>query len=578
MSTLTTMNGGEMIAHVLQAQGVKHIFTLCGGHVSPILIGAETLGIRVFDTRNEATAVFAADAVGRLTGRPGVAVVTAGPGVTNSVTALKNAQMAQSPLILLGGAAATLLQGRGALQDIDQLSLVNSLVKWSSRIKTVREIIPALEKAFKVAMENVPGPVFLEFPIDILYPESLVKEWYGLNRTSDSLKGKLKQWYINRHAKSLFVHNETIKFSTNTFKATFVKPDSQPIKKAKKLVKKSKKPLLILGSGAMQNPDATEKLVSAIEQINIPVYLSGMARGLLGANHQLHIRHKRREAIKDSDLILLAGVSNDFRLDYGNHIGNRRFIGINRSKADLALNKKPTLGILGDPNDFLQQLSLKYKFEDKIWIEKLKAKDKARDTEINEQSEQIQSGLNPIRALQLISNELPDNAVLVADGGDFVATASYVVKISQPLSWLDPGAFGTLGVGAGFALGAAAVYPDRPIYILYGDGSAGYSLMEFDTFARHKLPVTAIIGNDGCWSQIARDQIEILGSDTAVMLEKSDYQNVALAFGVESIKVTDLKTLRDAMEKAKSLNNMKQPFLINMHIDQSDFRKGSISV
>ncbi len=572
------MNGGEMIAHVLQAQGVKQVFTLCGGHISPILIGAEKLGIRIFDTRNEATAVFAADAVGRLTGRPGIAAVTAGPGVTNSITALKNAQMAQSPLILIGGAAATLLQGRGALQDIDQLNLVKSLVKWSSRVNKVNAIIPTLEKAFKIAMEGVPGPVFLELPIDILYPETLVKEWYGLNRQSNSIKGKAKQWYINRHARRLFLGNDKVKFSANVISPSYAPVSSASVTKAKALLRKSKKPLLILGSGAMQKAADINGLVLALEQLGLPVYLSGMARGLLGGDHRLHIRHKRKDAIKASDLILLAGVSNDFRMDYGNQIGNRKFIGINKSKADLELNKKPSLGVLCDPNDFLQQLSKKYTLEDNTWIATLKEKDVARETEIGKQAERSVSGLNPINALQLINKVLPANAILIADGGDFVATASYILKINKPLSWLDPGAFGTLGVGAGFALGAAAVYPGRPIYIFYGDGSAGYSLMEFDTFSRHHLPVTAIIGNDGCWSQIARDQIEILGSDTAVMLEKSDYHHVVSAFGLEGVKVTDLATLIESLEKAKKLNQVNIPFLINMHIGKSDFRKGSISV
>lgn len=572
------MNGGELIAHVLQAQGVKQVFTLCGGHISPILIGAEKLGIRVLDTRNEATAVFAADAVGRLTGRPGIAVVTAGPGVTNSITALKNAQMAQSPLILLGGGAATLLQGRGALQDIDQLTLINPLVKWSCRISKVKDIVPALEKAFKISMKDVPGPVFLELPIDILYPEMLVKEWYGLNKQSNSIKGRLKQWYINRHAKRLFIGHDKVKVSGKTITPTFNQVSSSFVKKAKNLLGKSKKPLLILGSGAMQQPDKVKELIHALEMLGIPVYLSGMARGLLGADHKLHIRHKRTQAIKASDLILLVGVSNDFRMDYGNHIGSRKFIGINRSKADLELNKKPTLGILGDPTNFLQQLSNVYSFENETWIGALKAIDQERETEIDNQSEDIRSGLNPITALKMISKELPEDAILIADGGDFVATASYILKIHKPLSWLDPGAFGTLGVGAGFALGAAAVYTTRPIYILYGDGSAGYSLMEFDTFARHHLPITAIVGNDGCWSQIARDQIEILGSDTAVMLEKSDYQKVVTAFGLEGEKIMDLDTLKTSLDKAKTLNQDNFPFLINMHIGQSDFRKGSISV
>lgn len=173
------MDGGEVIAQVLKNQGVRFLFTLSGGHISPILVGAKKQGIRVIDVRQESTAVFAADAVGRLTGIPGVAAVTAGPGVTNSITAIKNAQMANSPLILLGGAAATILKGRGALQDIELMKLFKTLVKWATTIKQYCDIIPLIEEAFDVAKSGIPGPVLIECPIDLLYDETIVRKWYG---------------------------------------------------------------------------------------------------------------------------------------------------------------------------------------------------------------------------------------------------------------------------------------------------------------------------------------------------------------------------------------------------------------
>ena len=201
------MNGGEIIAKVLQNHGVKYLFTLCGGHISPIFVSAQNIGIRVIDTRHEVNAVFAADAVARLTGIPGVAAVTAGPGLTNTITAIKNAYLAQSPLVLLGGGAATILKGRGSLQDIDQMSLMKPVVKWAARITKVKEIIPTLERAFAVAQEGVPGPVFIECPIDTLYNEELVREWYGA-KSKDvpprNIQERVVQWYINRHAKKIF--------------------------------------------------------------------------------------------------------------------------------------------------------------------------------------------------------------------------------------------------------------------------------------------------------------------------------------------------------------------------------------
>lgn len=574
------MNGGEIIAQVLKNHGVKFLFTLCGGHISPIFVGAEKCGIQVIDTRNEATAVFAADGIGRLTGNPGIVAVTAGPGLTNTITAIKNAQMAQSPVILLGGAAATMLKGRGALQDIDQLSIMKPIVKWAVSIKKVKEIGPTLEKAFQVAQEGVPGPVFIECPIDTLYPEEMVKEWYGAKNTksSKSIKDQALQWYIQRHARKLFEGSENTVFKANPAKPNFPKHKTTDLEKAMNLIKKAKKSLMILGSGAMLQPKKSDRLATSLDNLGIPVYLSGTGRGLLGRKGSLHIRHKRKEAIKESDLIILAGVPNDFRLDYGNHIGGRKFISINRSKTDLYLNKKPSLPVEADPCDFLIDLAAKIQINPKDWLEKLRERDEKRDFEIKSQSKKKTDGLNPVQVLSELELLLDDKCVLVADGGDFVATASYVLKARQPLCWLDPGAYGTLGVGAGFAIAAALVYPDRPVWILYGDGSAGYSLMEFDTFQRHGLGITALIGNDACWTQIARDQVEFLGSDCAVMLETSDYDKIPSAFGVEGEKVETLDTFIKSVQKAKESNRQGKPFLINAVIGKTDFRKGSISV
>src|SRR5258708_4757524 len=189
------MNGGEITAWVLQKQGVKFLFTLCGGHISPIFVAAQKTGIRVIDTRHEVNAVFAADAVSRLTGIPGVAAVTAGPGGTNTITAGRNARLAQSPLVLLGGAAATILKGRGALQDIDQMTLMKPNVKWAAAITKIRQIVPTLEQAFSIAQEGVPGPVFVECPIDTLYDEELVRSWYGAkNKETRSFRERVVRW------------------------------------------------------------------------------------------------------------------------------------------------------------------------------------------------------------------------------------------------------------------------------------------------------------------------------------------------------------------------------------------------
>ncbi|MCW5908987.1 MAG: thiamine pyrophosphate-binding protein [Chitinophagales bacterium] len=576
------MNGGEIIARVLQKHGVKYLFTLCGGHVSPIFVESQNLGIRVIDTRHEVNAVFAADAVSRLTGIPGVAVVTAGPGLTNTITAVKNAALAQSPLILLGGAAATILKGRGSLQDIDQQSIMRAVCKWSVSISKVKEIVPTVEKAFQVAQEGVPGPVFIECPIDTLYGEELVRSWYGAKSKETPPKNfqeRIVQWYINYHAKNLFAGKDSVKFDAPIASVTYPKHSSSQIDKAAAKISNAKKPVMLVGSGAMMNPQKAQQLADAVSQLGIPVYLSGMGRGLLGKENALQMRHHRKEAIKESDLIILAGVPNDFRLDYGNHIGHRQFISINRSKEDLYKNKTPNLAIHADPQDFLIDLAKKFKGSYSSWIETLRARDSKRELNIDEQATApVNPGINPIKLFRELETELDDNTILVADGGDFVATSAYTLRPRAPLSWLDPGVFGTLGVGAGFALGAKLVFPEKDVWIIYGDGSAGYSLMEYDTFKRFNLPVISVIGNDACWSQIARDQVDFLKSDCAMKLAYSDYQLVSKAFGGEGVRVDTLEAFKAAVVEAKRMSREGTPYVINAVIGKTDFRKGSISM
>lgn len=575
------MNGGQIIAKVLQNHGVKYLFTLCGGHISPIFVSAEQLGIRVIDTRHEANAVFAADAVSRLTGIPGVATVTAGPGLTNTITAVKNAYLAQSPLVLLGGAAATILKGRGSLQDINQMSIMRPNVKWAATISKVKDIVPTLEKAFEVAQRGVPGPVFVECPIDILYGEELVREWYGAKSKDvppKNIQERAIQWYINWHAQRIFEDKDKVTFGQPR-PVYFPNHNSLDINSAVDYLKKAKNPLLVLGSGAMMQPQKAQQLADAVNKLGIPTYLSGMGRGLLGKDGVLQMRHKRKEAIKDADLIILAGVPNDFRLDYGNHIGHRPFISINRSTEDLNKNKKPNLGINADPQDFLIELANKYQLKNNsAWLSKLKDRDNAREKNIDEQAAGKVNGINPVQLFREMDPMLSDNTILIADGGDFVGTAAYTLKARSPLSWLDPGVFGTLGVGAGFALGAKLVYPEKDVWIIYGDGSAGYSLMENDTYVRHNLPVISLIGNDACWSQIARDQVDFLGSDCALNLAHSNYEMIGKAFGADGARVENIAEFKNAVKDALEKSRKGIPYTLNAIIGRTEFRKGSISV
>jgi thiamine pyrophosphate-dependent acetolactate synthase large subunit-like protein len=578
------MNGGDRIASVLVERGVRFLFTLCGGHISPILVGAKHRGIRVVDVRHEVDAVFAADAVFRLTGVPGVAAVTAGPGVTNTITAIKNAQLAQSALVLLGGSAATLLKGRGALQDIDQMPLVQPHVKWAASASTVRELVPMLEKAFDVARSGVPGPVFLECPIDLLYDEPLVRQWYGASSKGGGLAGKALRLYLNRHAARLFAGTDRVSPSPAP-EIPPPPPEKGDARKAADRLRKAKRPVLVLGGQVLLSSPTREKaeeLAKAIAAIGAPVYLAGGARGLLGPGHPLQLRHKRREALREADLVLLAGIPNDFRLDYGKHISRKAFlISVNRSETDLRMNRKPDLGVLGDAGILLRQMAgilsgTGSRWGD--WLGTLRARDQERETEIDQQAAVKGERVNPLELCREIDRHLAPESVIVADGGDFVATAAYTLKPRAPLSWLDPGVFGTLGVGGGFALGAKLCRPDADVWIIYGDGSVAYSLAEFDTFVRHNLPVIAIVGNDAGWTQIAREQIEILKDDVGVVLARTDYHKVAEGYGGRGLLLQKTEDAPSVLAEAVKIARGGAPVLVNAQLDKTEFRKGSISM
>ncbi|MEJ2521550.1 MAG: thiamine pyrophosphate-binding protein [Gammaproteobacteria bacterium] len=575
------MNGGERIAKVLSGWGITELFTLCGGHISPILVEARRAGIRVTDVRDEATAVFAADATARLTGLPGVAAVTAGPGLTNTITALKNAQLAQSPVLVLGGATATALKKRGALQDIDQIPLMAPHVKFAKAVRRGRDLAPAVGEALEQARSGVPGPVFVECPVDLLYDESVVKGWYGQGKPDgETLQQGLTRRYLEWHVRRLFTGADRMPPPPSDYAPPA--PLASSMAQIAAAVEKSERPLMVCGSQAMSQPGNASALADAVAALGIPVYLSGMARGLLGASHPLLFRHKRREAIRSADLVILAGVPCDFRLDYGRQIrGSARLVSFNLSRHDLRLNRRPDDGLLAEPGLAImaRARAARDSGPDRSgWLAELRERDEAREADIDRQAAASGQRVNPLALCRAVDAVLPDDSVIVADGGDFVGTASYVVRPRGPLRWLDPGAFGTLGVGAGFALGAARARPEAEIWLLYGDGSVGYSLIEFDTFVRHGLAPIAVVGNDACWAQIAREQVKLLHDDTGVKLARTDYHRAAEGLGAAGLVIRSDDEIRPTLEQARQLAADGRPVLINAHLAASDFREGSLSI
>lgn len=573
-------HGGDRVAAALQAHAVRFLFTLCGGHISPIMTAAKARGIRVIDVRDEATAVFAADAVARLTGTPGVAAVTAGPGLTNTITALKNAQLAHSPLVLLGGAVPTVLQGRGALQDIDQRSLVAPHVKLFRKVTRVADLAPAVEEAFAAARGGVPGPAFVECPVDLLYGEATIRGWYADAAGKGTAIGdRLLRWYLRRHVEKMFAGSEA-PWSARARDVPVPRVRDASVERATALLSAGRRPLAVIGSQALARPDAADRIATAVTRLGIPVYLSGMARGLLGREHPLQLRHQRRAALREADCVLLAGVPCDFRLDYGRHVRHSaKIVAANRSAREARMNRRPDVAAIGDAGLFLEALAAKCgTIACDSWLAELRARDAAREAEIDRDAKAGGEHVNPLALFQSLDRIAGDDAVFVADGGDFVATASYIVRPRAPLTWLDPGVFGTLGVGAGFALGAALARPGAEVWILFGDGACGYGLVEFDTFVRHGIPVIAVVGNDAGWTQIAREQVKLLGDAVGTVLARTDYDRVVAGFGADGIAVRTMGEVEAALARAGDLARAGRPVLVNVWLDRTDFREGSISM
>ena len=572
-------HGGSIVAETLVQHDVKFIFTLCGGHISPILVACKEKGIRVVDVRHEATAVFAADAVSRLSPAIGVAAVTAGPGLTNTLTAVKNIQMAQVPVLLLGGATATILKGRGSLQDIDQMGLLRPLTKHQVCIKRVKDIANEINKAIIIAQSGVPGPVFIELPLDLLYPQDLVRDLYGLN-TNDQKRSWWVEKYLQRNLNRIFNGIETTPKPVPEI--TYPMPVPSAVKKAMKMISNSKRPVLLVGSQTMLNVTEVDNLAQKLASIDIPMFVSGMARGLLSKKELNIFRHQRKKALQEADLVILAGVPCDFRLGYGRQINrDAEIISINRSRSDLYLNRKPTLAIQADPGSFFSNLPenpLENWVDSDAWTDTMRQRDKKRLDQIHEQTEISTDYVNPLKFFTKLDKHINDGDILIADGGDFVATASYILRPRSNLGWLDPGPFGTLGVGAGFILGGKLTHPNATVWGIYGDGAFGYSRVEFDTFVRHKIPLIAIIGNDSGWTQIARDQVEIFKDPVATELGNTKYHEVVAALGGQGLQIMDKKEIDDVLNTAKEFAAAGKSVAINVKIGKTDFRKGSISI
>ena len=454
-------------------------------------------------------------------------------------------------------------------------------------------------------------------PVDILYPYSVISEQFanmsaGSKSAPTAHKQSIKSKIIEAYKRYSLNHIFADAWKEQDFGPLPIsvgQANSNQIKQVAELLKASKRPLAILGSQSVLRPYGPDVVANLIKELGIPVYLNGAARGLMGKDYELQFRHARKEAVREADLVLLLGAICDFRLSYG-QIFKRptKVVSINRSINSAKLNAgifwQPTLAIESDVGKFLQDL-IKYRDRssalpasggnttgtermplsvDKQWLEALRNRDDKKDLDIKQLSnDAVDRHLNPLKVLHQLKKTFDsDDTILVADGGDFVASASYIMKPCGPLRWLDPGPYGTLGCGAGFALAAKLHNPEKQVVAIMGDGAFGYAIPELDTFVRHKIPVFWLIGNDSCWTQIAREQLPMLGSSIGCDLAPTNYHEVAKGFGAKGYLLNEEKSLvgeNNILVKAKNaLVKNGDTVVVNSLIGKTKFRDGSISV
>jgi acetolactate synthase-1/2/3 large subunit len=517
------MSGGRLVARMLKKEGVSTVFTLSGLHIAPIYAGCVEEGIRLVDTRHEQVAAHAADAWARLTRGVGVAVVTAGPGVTGTVTGVANAWAAGVPLLVLGGAAPTFNQGRGSLQEMPQTQLFAGITKWSDRIPSP-ELVPSfLARAFRVARAGRPGPVFLEIPWDVLS-----------NGADEALAQAQVRYRVEARAPG----------------------DPAQIARALDLLASAERPVLLGGSSIWWD-DAVEALLRFAERTAVPVYLNGMGRGCLPPDHPSFFQGSRKEALAQADVVLVVGTPLDFRVGYGTEptfATGARVVQVDGDAAEIGRNRPIEAGIVGDSRSVLNALAAAARpgLTPEPWRRFLRDREEERAARQRAHEESDQRPIHHFRlarALDEVASRAGD-VTWVADGGNVVAVAAKVIRLPRPGRWLDPGPLGCLGVGSAFAIAAKLLAPDRTVCVIQGDGAFGLNGMDYETAVRFKLPMVVVVGNDAAWGQIAVPQKAMYGEAVATRLAPTRYDRVVEALGGQGEHVEDPAELVPALERA----------------------------
>ncbi len=529
----TELHGGRLVARRLKAHGVSKLFTLSGGHLFSIYDGCREEGIEIVDVRHEQTAAFAAEGWAKVTREPGVCALTAGPGVTNGMSAMASAQANHSPVLVLGGRAPTLRWGQGSLQEIDHVPFVRPLCKLATTAQSTAEIPGLVDEALAAATAPHGGAAFVDFPLDYVFMSAV---------EPDAVPARGAR--------------------------TGGGASAEAIQRAAALLSEAERPVVMAGTDLYWG-HGEQALLELAEALRVPVFLNGLARGCVPADHELFFSRTRSHALKGADVALVIGVPMDFRLGFGGSFGeDTSIVAIDAVEPARAHPREPAAELYGELSATLADLCAAAggkPLSSASWVAELRAAETERRQAERAELSDERAPLHPMRVYAELARVLDRDAIVIGDGGDFVSYAGRVIDTYAPGCWLDPGPFGCLGTGPGYALAAKLAHPERQVVLLLGDGAFGFSGMEFDTLARHGVNVVAVMGNNGIWALEKHPMEFLYGYSVAADLRQGTrYDQVVEALGGHGELVERAGDVVPAIERALSCG---KPALVNVLTD-----------
>jgi acetolactate synthase-1/2/3 large subunit len=528
----TAVHGGRLVAKRLKAHGISKLFTLSGGHLFSIYDGCREEGIDIVDVRHEQSAAFAAEGWAKATRQPGVCALTAGPGVTNGMSGMASALMNGSPMLALGGRAPAGRWGMGSLQEIDHIPFVAPLTKLARTAESTAAIPGLVDEALRVALEPPSGPTFLDFPMDQVFMEASVDA---------DAPGSLPD------------------------PTALPSADGDALDRAAELLRGAERPVVMAGTG-LYWAHGENALRALCEELQIPVFLNGLARGCVAADHPMFFSRARGTGLKGADVALVIGVPMDFRLGFGGSFGEEtQLIVVGSAAPEREHPREVAAELYGGVAGTLDALRSAGGPDRSAWVKELRAVENEKRAAEQDDLTDGRSPLHPMRVYGELAQVLDRNAVVIGDGGDFVSFAGRMIETYEPGCWMDPGPYGCLGAGPGAALAAKIAHPDRQVCLLLGDGAFGFSGLEFDTFVRHNIPVVGVMGNNGIWALEKHPMEFLYGYSVAADLQPGlRYDEVVRALGGHGELVDSADELRPALERAFASG---KPALVNVLTD-----------